>query len=69
MYIVSIISGYHTRVVALHQTLLQCLAELDQLQRGLRSLGILSIIEENKNIMKPFFMYYPDNDITAGLLS
>ncbi|XP_019859560.1 PREDICTED: uncharacterized protein LOC109587781 [Amphimedon queenslandica] len=57
-----------TRVVALHHTLLQCLAELDQLKKGLRSLGVLSIIEENKNIMKPFFMYYPDNCITADKL-
>uniref|UniRef100_A0A1X7SRE9 Uncharacterized protein n=1 Tax=Amphimedon queenslandica TaxID=400682 RepID=A0A1X7SRE9_AMPQE len=38
-------------IVSLHYTILHCTAELDQLKKGLSSLGILYIINHNSSIM------------------
>ena len=59
--------GNIIRVVSLHYTVLRCMAELDQLKKGLSSLGVLKIITQNPSIMAPFFVCSPDDgQLTAG---
>ena len=55
------------RTVSLHYAILNCTAELEQLKKGLSSLGILNVIHHNPCIMAPFFVSSPDNQcLTAG---
>ena len=56
-----------SRAVSLQYTLLQCLAEVDQLKKGLSSLGLLVILQSNPDIFAPFFSpVLNDQRLTAG---
>ena len=56
-----------SRAVSLQYTLLQCLAEVDQLKKGLSSLGLLDILQSNPDILAPFFSrVLNDQRLTAG---
>ena len=56
-----------SRAVGLQYTLLQCLAEVDQLKKGLSSLGLLDILQSNPDILPPFFSrVLNDQRLTAG---
>lgn len=42
-----------SKTIALHYTLLQSLAEMDQSKKGLESLGALEIINKNPDLLAP----------------
>ncbi len=54
------------RVVALHYTLLEAIAELDQFKKGLQSLGVLDIVSKNHEMMAPFFTNQGHQKLSAG---
>ena len=53
--------------VALHYTLLQSLAEMNQLKKGLESFGLLEIIKRNSNLLAHFFTCQGSKKLTAGI--
>ena len=53
--------------VALHYTLLQSLAEMDQFKKGLESFGLLEIIKRNSNLLAHFFTCQGSKKLTAGI--
>ena len=56
-----------SRAIALHYTHLQCLAEVEQLKKGLASLGLLDIMQKNPDIVAPFFTSNNHQNLTAGI--
>ena len=52
--------------ITLQYTLIQCLAELEQLKKGLASLGFLKIMQDNADIVEPFFTSTGIQTLTAG---
>lgn len=55
-----------TRCIALHYTLLQSIAEMDQLKKGLESLGLLQIMKVYPDLIAPFFTSKGHKKLTAG---
>ena len=55
--------------ITLHYTLLQSLAEMEQLKKGLEALGFLEIIKNNPNLLAPFFTAIENRKLTAGMIS
>ena len=73
-------SGYHKPIatstldnkeeivmtIFLHQTVYSCLAELDQLKRGLNVLGVIDELSESPDILLDFFTAINRVRLTAG---
>ena len=55
------------QTIALHYTLLQSIAEMDQLKKGLETLGVLQIIQDHQIILEPFFTAEGNIKLTAGM--
>ena len=55
-----------SKAVALHYSILQSIAELDQLKKGLESLGMLEVIKNNRDLLAPFFTCQGNEKLTAG---
>ena len=55
-----------TRCIALHFTLLQCVAKMDQLKKGPESLGLLQIMKVYPDLVAPFFTPKGHKKLTAG---
>ena len=54
------------RSLCLHQVLLRCKAELDQLRVGLKTLGILNAIEHHPTLFEPVFTTNGKQPLTPG---
>ena len=52
--------------IFLHQTVYSCLAELDQLKRGLNVLGVIDELTESPDILLDFFTAVNRVRLTAG---
>ena len=53
------------RAIFLHQTVYSCLAELDQLKRGLNVLGVIDEMSESPDILLDFFTVVNSVRLTA----
>ena len=51
---------------ALHYSVLCVKAELDQLTSGLRTLGVLDLVQANPKMLTPLFVYTESPPLTAG---
>ena len=51
---------------ALHYSVLCVKAELDQLASGLRTLGVLDLVQANPKMLTPLFVYTESPPLTAG---
>lgn len=54
-----------SKTIALHYSLLQSLAEIDQLKKGLESLGVLELMKNNSDLLAPFFTSIGSKKLTA----
>ena len=57
------------RSVFLHQTIYRCLAELDQLKKGLNVLGMTDEMTKHPDVFFDFFTSINKKKLTAGLYS
>ena len=55
-----------SRTIALHYTLLQSKAEMDQLKQGLNSLGVADLMKEQVHLFANFFTSDGHSRLTAG---
>ena len=45
--------------IAMHYSIVQCMAELAQLQDGLRSLNVLDMMQANPTVIRPLLIHSP----------
>ena len=55
------------RTIFLHQTIYRCLAELEQLKKGLNVLGVVDAMAKNPDVFFKFFTSINKRRLTAGL--
>jgi hypothetical protein len=60
--------GVIVQAISLHQSILQCKAEIDQFADGLKSLGVLSAIRRHPDQFKKFYCIDPFKKLTSGII-
>ena len=54
------------QMVAVQNTIMVCISELQQLREGLRALGVADLIEKHPLLLQPFFVHHTSLLLTAG---
>ena len=54
------------QTVAVQNTIMVCIRELQQLREGLCALGVADLIEKYPHLLQPFFVHQASQKITAG---